>query len=94
MSKKITEIEKICPKCGKKENQVKIGHNRSGTQRCMCKDCGITYTIDPKKHEYDDATRKKAIEMYNSGLSGREIGRRLQINKANVYNWMKSEEKI
>lgn len=86
---KKTDIEKECPLCHKKENQVKMGHNRSGTQRCMCKECGISYTIDPKKHEYSEETRQQAIKMHKEGISGREIGRILGINKANVYNWIK-----
>ena len=45
---KVTIEDLDCPKCGKVENQVKMGYNRSGTQRCMCKECGTRYTIAPK----------------------------------------------
>ena len=89
MKKNDTESEKECPICHKRENQVKMGHNRSGTQRCICKECGISYTINPKKHEYGEEIKQKAIAMHKEGLSGREIGRILGINKANVYNWLK-----
>ena len=33
MRKATIEEGKICPNCRKQENQVKIGYNRSGTQR-------------------------------------------------------------
>ena len=84
--------EKRCPKCVKIENQVKIGYNRSGTQRCKCKECGISYTIDPKKREYPEETRQLAIKMYYSGASGRAIGKILGMSKANVYNWIKKND--
>ena len=78
-----------CPKCGDTQQQVKKGYNRSGTQRCICKECGVTYTIDPKKREYSEGTRLLAMKMYYSGVSGRGVGKVLGMNKANVYNWIK-----
>ena len=83
------EAGKQCPKCGKVENQVKMGYNRSGTQRCMCKECGTRYTIAPKTREYPEETRELAIKMYYSGVSGRGVGKVLGMSKANVYNWIK-----
>ena len=73
----------------KQENQIKIGYNRSGTQRCRCKECGTRYTLEPKKHEYSDEIKELAIKMYYSGVSGRGVGKVLGMNKANVYNWIK-----
>ena len=66
MRKTTIETGKRCPKCGKVENQAKKGYNRSGTQRCMCKECGTAYTIDPKKQEYPEETRHLAMKMYYS----------------------------
>lgn len=43
--------------------QVKMGYNRSGTQRCQCKECGTRYTLNPKKHEYPDETKELALKM-------------------------------
>jgi len=56
-----------CPKCGKIENQINKGFNPSGSQRCRCKDCGIVYTINPKKTDYPEETKKLALKMYYSG---------------------------
>ncbi len=69
MRKSKEEEWKRCPKCGKIEEQVKMGYNRSGTQRCKYKECGIRYTIDSKKHEYPKETRELAIKMYYAGVS-------------------------
>lgn len=89
MRKATIEEGKICPNCKEQENRVKIGYNRSGTQRCRCKKCGTRYTLNPKKHEYPDETKELAIKMYYSGVSGRGVGKVLGMNKANVYNWIK-----
>ena len=75
------------------ENQVKIGYNRSGTQRCKCKECGTRYTIDPKQSAYPEETREAAIQMFNSGSSGRQVGRAFAMSKANVYHWIDQKNK-
>lgn len=89
MKKGTIEENKRCPQCGKIENQIKIGFNRSGTQRCKCKECGIRYTLNPKKHEYPKETKELAMKLFYSGISGRGVGKILGINKADVYNWIK-----
>jgi transposase-like protein len=81
--------EKKCPVCGCQGKQVKKGFNRSGTQRCMCKECGATYTLDPKRHEYSEEIKEAAIKAYYSGASGRGVGHLFGMNKSNVYNWIK-----
>ncbi|MDR3052145.1 MAG: hypothetical protein LBU67_10580 [Oscillospiraceae bacterium] len=88
--KKIKEsADKKCPVCGKTKNQILRGHNPSGTQRCYCKDCGKTYTLEAKRIAYDEETRKQALKIYYSGVSGRKVGKLLGMSKANVYNWIK-----
>ena len=83
------EAWKKCPVCGKTENQVRAGYNRSGRQRCKCKECGKYYTINPKQHTYPEETRKLALKMYYGGISGRSVGKILHMNKSNVMNWIK-----
>ena len=78
-----------CPKCKDAENQTNYGYNRSGTQRCKCKECGKTYTLEPKSRAYSEEVRQNAIKTYYSGVSGRGVGKLLGMNKANVYNWIK-----
>jgi len=82
-----------CPKCGKTENQINKGFNPSGSQRCRCKDCGIVYTINPKKTDYPEETNKLALRMYYSGVSGRGVGKVLGMSKANIYNWIKKTKR-
>ena len=91
MRKQTEEGWKRCPKCGKTKNQVKAGYNGSGSQRCKCKECGIYYTISPKRKEYPEETKELAIKMYYAGVSGRSVGKILHMNKSNVMNWIKKE---
>ena len=78
-----------CPKCEKEENQANYGFNRSGTQRCKCKECNNIYTLNPKNRAYSEEVRNTAIKTYYSGVSGRGVGKLLGMSKANVYNWIK-----
>jgi transposase-like protein len=90
--KKIKETaDKKCPICGKTKNQIQRGHNASGTQRSYCKGCKKTYTPQAKRIAYDEETRKLALKIYYSGVSGRKAGLILGMSKANVYNWIKAE---
>ena len=91
--KKITIDEaRRCPKCGRAENQINKGKNRSGTQRCRCLECQIYYTLEPKRNAYSEDVRKKAIKTYYAGVSGRGVGKIFSFSKANVYNWIKKND--
>lgn len=81
-----------CPVCGKAENQVSAGKNRSGTQRCFCKNCQKYYTLNPKNREYPEEIRRQAIKAYYAGTSGREVGKMFGFSKSNVYNWIKKND--
>ena len=87
---KETEWKK-CPYCGKRENQIKVGRNPSGAQRCKCKECGKVYTIDPKHRAYPEEVRKQAMKIFFSGVSGRGVGKIYGMNKSNVMNCIKKE---
>jgi len=78
-----------CPICSKAEGQVNAGQNRSGTQRCFCKECKKYYTLGAKTRAYSEEIRKEALRVYYSGVSGRGVGKILGMSKANVYNWIK-----
>ena len=86
------EEKKSCPVCGRTEGQMKNGRNRSGTQTILCRFCKKTYTLDPKRHAYDEETRTLALKIYYSGVSGRGVGKILGMSKANVYNWIKKNQ--
>ena len=78
-----------CPVCGEQRGQMRNGANRSGTQTYRCRYCGKCHTPEPKGRSYDEETRKLALKMYYSGVSGRGVGQIMGMNKSNVYNWIK-----
>ncbi|MCL2023830.1 MAG: hypothetical protein FWG82_06605 [Oscillospiraceae bacterium] len=92
MKKTTINEARRCPECGKAENQVNAGKNRSGTQRCFCNDCKKYYTLDPKTHEIPKETKKQAVKMYLTGVSARKVGKILGFSKANVLNWIKKND--
>jgi transposase-like protein len=92
MKKAIEIAGRCCPQCGKVENQVMTGKNRSGTQRCFCNECKKYYTLDPKTREIPEGVREQAIKTYYAGVSGRGVGKIFGFSKANVYNWIKKNE--
>ena len=57
MKKATIDENRRCPKCGKTENQIRVGYIDSGTQRCKCKDCNLRYTLNPKSHAYSEETK-------------------------------------
>ena len=64
----------------------------SGSQRCKCKECGKYYTVNPKQHAYPEETKQLALKMYYGGISGRGVGKILNMNKSNVMNWIKKSQ--
>jgi transposase-like protein len=81
-----------CPFCGQEGKQVNNGHNRSGTQRVLCRTCGKTHTLEPKRREISEKVRENAIKMYYSGVSGRGVANYFGFNKSNVVRWLKKTE--
>jgi transposase-like protein len=92
MKKQTIDEARRCPKCGRVENQINVGYNRSGTQRCVCKICNNKYTLNGKTRAYPEEIRQSAIKTYYSGVSGRGVGKILGMSKVNVYNWLKKTE--
>ena len=94
MRKAKENADRHCPICGRTENQVNAGKNRSGTQRCFCNECKKYYTLDPKTREIPEEIRQQAIKTYYAGVSGRGVGKNFDMSKANVYNWIKKNKTV
>lgn len=81
--------EKIaCPACAQTSRQLRVGRNRSGSQRYRCAFCGRKYTPHPKAHGYDETQRRQAIEWYVDGMGLRRIARHLGVVHQTVANWV------
>jgi len=82
-----------CPNCKQDTGQMRKGQNRSGTQRILCRHCRKSYTLEPKRNAYSEETKTLALKIYYAGASGRGVGKVLGMSKANVYNWIKKNQK-
>jgi transposase-like protein len=78
-----------CPHCHQRENQVKAGKTKYGSQRYKCKNCQRVYTPHPKQQGYPDQLRQQALRFYVDGMSLRRIGRHLGIDHKTVGHWAK-----
>jgi len=78
---------KTCP-CCQSSILVKRGHNRSGSQRFLCRDCGRTFTPQPNRRGYPDDMHHRAIQLYLEGTNLRRIGRLLGIDHMTVAAWV------
>jgi transposase-like protein len=72
------------------KGQHKHGVTPYGTQRILCYGCGKQYTLNPKTRGYSQEKQRKAMQLLVEGMSGRAIGRKMGMSKANVYNWAKT----
>jgi transposase-like protein len=79
-----------CPYCEREEQQVKIGHNASGSQRYKCKNCRRKYTPEPKQLGHDEGLRKAAVQLYVDGMNLRRIARTLGVTHPSVAAWVKA----
>ena len=83
MKRQTTNPNRRCRKCGRAENQVNAGLNRSGTQRCFCKDCKKYYTLGAKTRENSDEIKTQALKIYYSGVSARGVGKVMGMSAVN-----------
>lgn len=67
---------------------VKIGRNRSGSQRFRCRTCGRRFTPQPRPRGYPAELHQRAVQLYLEGTNLRRIGRLLSVDHHTVINWL------
>lgn len=80
-----------CPFCHHADGQVKAGL-RDGVQRYRCTNCSRRYSPQPKHRGISAEMRQQALELHATGLSTREIGRRLGLKPRSIVNWIHTAE--
>src|SRR5580765_1408281 len=78
------------PHCHRTEQQVKVGLNRSGSQRYLCQACQRKYTPEPNEQGCSQELRRAAVENYVDGMNFRRIARVLKVSHTSVMNWVKA----
>jgi len=53
-----------CAYCQATQQQIKSGHNASGSQRFSCRLCDRIYTPEPSPNGYPDEVRHQAVKLY------------------------------
>lgn len=90
LSVMVTLSETIaCPHCHKPEPVVKFGHNRSGTARCRCNDCGRTFTPKPNPRAVTPEKEQRIRDALAERLSIDVIARLLHVSKTTIYTTFK-----
>jgi len=79
-----------CIKCKSKDCVKKMGKNASGSQRYICKNCGKSFVLKPKKKVYSEKFKKKAMRLYFEGNSSRAVARILKIGIITCLRWIKA----
>jgi transposase-like protein len=80
---KVVRMNLSTQSCPKRENagkQIKSAESCCGTQRYLCRECGKTSTLEPKKQDYSEEVREKVACLYVEDNNFRCIGRLLNVN--------------
>lgn len=80
--------KKRCPECGNEE--VWKAGKPKGKQQYQCKKCRRKFITEKN---YSEEFKRRAIQIFYEGNSGRAVGRLMKINKSTVYNWIKELNK-
>ena len=88
------EIEALilhtCPYCWPKENYIKSGFNRNGTQRYRCRRCKRYSTAKTKRKNPKGEFGARAVRLYLDGMSLRAVARLLGVHHQTVGRWVAS----
>ena len=76
-----------CRKCGSR-HIVANGHNRSGSQQYLCKDCRASGVLTPKIR-YSPERREEILRAYQERPSLHGISRIFGISRQTVAAWLK-----
>ena len=76
-----------CRGCGS-QHIVKNGHNASGSQQYVCKNCGKHGVLEPKRG-YTEAQKKQILSAYYKRSSMRGIQRTFGVSRPTLIAWLK-----
>ena len=78
-----------CRNCNS-QNIVKNGHNASGSQQYLCKDCGKRGVLEPKRG-YTEAQKEQILSAYHERSSMRGVERTFGVSRPTLVSWLKKE---
>jgi len=82
-----------CPNCDS-EHLVKDGKTSSGSQRYLCRECGKSRVLNPKRTDYtDDKQKERILRAYREGTSLRGLRRIFGVARQTVSTWPGKKQK-
>jgi Transposase and inactivated derivatives len=81
-----------CKYCGEKERVVKMGKNRTGRPRCLCRACGRTFQTSYQYKAYEAGVKERIVQMSTNGSGIRNIARVLQVGTNTVISTLKKKD--
>lgn len=76
-----------CRNCDS-QNIVKNGHNASGSQQYVCKDCGKRGVLEPKRG-YSETQKEQILSAYHERSSMRGVQRTFGVSRPTLVSWLK-----
>ena len=86
-------IHHHCRKCGS-QHIVKNGHNRSGSQQYLCKDCRAVGVLTEKPPKYSQERQEEILRAYQERPSMRGIARIFGVSRKTLAAWIKKTPAI
>jgi len=78
-----------CRNCNS-QNIIKNGHNASGSQQYLCKDCGKRGVLEPKRG-YTETQKEQILSAYHERSSMRGVERTFGVSRPTLVSWLKKE---
>ena len=84
----------IVYKCRNCDSQdlVKNGHNASGSQQYVCKDCGKHGVLEPKRRD-TEGQKEQILSAYHERSSMRGVQRTFGVSRPTLASWLKKRRK-
>ena len=76
-----------CRNCDSRDI-VKNGHNASGSQQYLCKNCRRYGVLEPKRG-YSEAQKEQILSAYDERSSMRGIQRTFGVSRPTLASWLK-----
>lgn len=76
-----------CRNCNS-QKIIKNGHNASGSQQYLCKDCGKRGVLEAKRG-YTEAQKEQILSAYYERSSMRGVERTFGVSRPTLVSWLK-----
>jgi transposase-like protein len=83
-------VPPVCPQCDQRDEVIKSGKNRSGSQRFRCRACRLYFTPQWATREPDLGRKSEALALVEQDMSYRRIACQLGVHHQTVIAWLRT----